>query len=259
MRRLEDHVVAGLAASAKPLSAHGAGGFSCGSCGVYRLCLPLGLHSADLSLLERVVRRKQSYRRGETLFRSGQLFDYVYAVRSGSVKSSLCTEDGREQITGLHVAGDLLGLSAIGPQAYTCSAMALESTSVCKIAVERLEEVAAQVPAIQAQMLRIMASQIVRDEELLLLLGKRSAEERLAAFLLGISQRFARRDFSATRFNLSMSRGDIGNYLGLAEETVCRLFARLQAEGVLTVRRRLIELNSLQALRALASGNPHGS
>lgn len=259
MRRLDDHAVADLADEAKALSAHLAGGFSCGSCGVYRLCLPLGLHSADLSLLERVVRRKQSYRRGEMLFRGGQGFDYVYAVRSGSVKTFLSTEDGREQITGLHVAGDLLGLSAIGPQSYTCSARALESTSVCKVAAERLEEVAAQVPAIQAQMLRIMASQIIRDEELMLLLGKRNAEERLAAFLLGISERFARRDFSATRFNLSMSRGDIGNYLGLAEETVCRLFARLQAEGVLSVRRRLIELKSLEALRALASGNRNGS
>jgi len=231
MRRLEDDVAADIAAEAKTFSEHAAGGFSCGSCGVYRLCVPLGLHSADLSLLERVVRRRQSYRRAEMLFCSGQSFDYVYAVRSGSVKTFLSTEDGREQITGLHIAGELLGLSAIGPQSYTCSARALESTSVCKVAVERLEEVAAQVPAIQAQMLRIMANQIVRDEELMLLLGKRNAEERLAALLLGISQRFACRGFSATRFNLSMSRGDIGNYLGLAEETVCRLFARLQARA----------------------------
>lgn len=225
---------------------------SCSNCGVYQLCAPLGLGGADMSLLERVVRRKQTYRRGEVLFRSGQRFDYLYAIRSGSVKTFLATEDGRVQITGLQVPGELLGLSAIGPMSYTCEAIALEATSVCKVAVELLDEVAAQIPAIHQQLLRIMSHQIVHDEELMLLLGKRSADERLAAFLLGLSRRFAKRNFSPTRFNLSMSRGDIGNYLGLAEETVCRLLARFQVQGIIAVRRRQVELNDLGRLRALA-------
>lgn len=195
------------------------------------------------------------YRRGELLFHAGQPFDYVYAIRSGSVKTFLGTEDGRVQITGLHISGELLGLSAIEPKHYTCEAIALESTSVCKVAVERLEEVAMHVPAIHRQMLRIMSSQIVHDEELMLLLGKRTAEERLAAFLLGLSRRFAKRNFSAARFNLSMSRGDIGNYLGLAEETVCRLFARFQGRGLIKVRRRQVQLDDLERLHALA-GRP---
>lgn len=246
-----------IATVIKPFgAAHAAPAFACQNCGVYQLCVPLGLHSADMSLIERIVRRKQNYQRGETLFCTGQPFDYVYAIRSGSVKTFLTTEDGRVQITGLHVPGELLGLSAIEPKAYTCGAIALESTSVCKVAVERLEEVAAKVPAIHHHMLRIMSSQIVQDEQLMLLLGKRSAEERLAAFLLGLSRRFAKRNFSATRFNLSMSRGDIGSYLGLAEETVCRLFARFQEQGLITAHRRQIELNDLERLRAVVGAPP---
>jgi len=229
--------------------------FSCRDCGVYRLCAPLGLESADMALLERIVRRKNIYRRGEFLFHAGQAFDFVYALRSGSVKSFVSTDDGRIQITGLHVAGELLGLGAMGPQSYTCSAVALEPTSACRIAVDRLEDVAAQVPGIHREMVSIMSEQIVRDEELMLLLGKRSAEERLAAFLMGLSNRFAQRHLSPTRFQVSMSRSDIGNYLGLAEETVCRLLARFQEQGLVSVHRRLIELNDRERLHQLASGH----
>jgi CRP/FNR family transcriptional regulator len=215
--------------------------------------VPLGLDSTDMSLLDRVVRQKQVYRRGEILFCSGESFNYLYAIRSGSVKTFVSTEDGRVQVTGLRVPGQLLGLSAIESKAYTCGAIALESTSVCKIAVERLDEVAAKVPGIHYQMLRIMSTEIMHDEELMLLLGARSADERLAAFLMELSVRFAKRNFSATRFNLTMSRGDIGNYLGLAEETVCRVFARFQQQGLITVKRRQVELNDLERLRALAT------
>jgi CRP/FNR family transcriptional regulator len=231
----------------------GAPKLDCRNCGVYSLCVPLGLHAAHMSLLERVIRRKQTYRRGEILFCTGEPFTYLYAIRSGSVKTFVGTEDGRVQVTGLRVPGELLGLSAIEPQAYTCGAIALESTSVCKIAVERLDEVAAKVPGIHYQMLRIMSTEIMHDEELMLLLGARSADERLAAFLVELSARFAKRNFSATRFNLTMSRGDIGNYLGLAEETICRVFARLQQQGLIKVKRRQVELNDLGRLRALAT------
>ena len=227
--------------------------FDCRNCGVYSLCVPLGLHAADMSLLDHVVRRKETYRRGEILFCTGEPFTYLYAIRSGSVKTFVATEDGRVQVTGLHVPGQLLGLSAIESKAYTCGAIALESTSVCKIAVERLDEVAAKVPGIHYQMLRIMSTEIMHDEELMLLLGARSADERLAAFLMELSARFAKRHFSATRFNLTMSRGDIGSYLGLAEETVCRVLARFQQQSLITVKRRQVELKDLERLRALAA------
>lgn len=225
----------------------------CRNCGAYSLCVPLGLHDADMSLLGRVVRKTQLYRRGEILFCSGEPFTYLYAIRSGSVKTFVATEDGRVQVTGLRIPGQVLGLSAIEPKAYTCGAIALEATSVCRIAVDRLEEVAAKVPGIHNQMMRIMSAELMHNEELMLLLGAPGADERFAAFLMELSARFAKRHFSGTRFNLTMSRGDIGNYLGLAEETVCRLFARFQQQGMITVKRRQVELNDLDRLRKLAT------
>jgi CRP/FNR family transcriptional regulator len=146
-------------------------------------------------------------------------------------------------------------LSAIEPKSYTCGAIALEATSVCRIAAERLDEVAAEVPGIHYQMLRIMSTEIMHDEALMLLLGARSADERLAAFLMMLAARFAKHNSCATRFNLTMSRGDIGSYLGLAEETVCRVFARFQQQGLIIVKRRQVELNDLDRLRAVATGS----
>lgn len=225
---------------------------ACAQCGVYRLCLPLGLLEADLSLLESVVRRKATYKRGQLLFRPGDHFDYIYAIRSGSVKTSVQTPDGRVQITGFHIAGELLGLSALDSGRYSCEARALETTSVCKVEAGRVEELAQRIPTIQYQMLRIMSGHIRRDEDLILLLGKRSAEERLAEYLLGLSRRFAARNYSPTQFRLSMSRGDIGNYLGIAEETVSRILSRFQNAGLVVIDRRQVRLVDLGQLAAMA-------
>ena len=225
---------------------------ACRNCGIYRLCVPLGLDQEEMSLLDHVVKRKQTIRRGQIMFQAGQALDYIYAIRSGSVKTYLTTEDGRIQITGLHVPGELLGLSAIDSKRYSCEAMALETTSVCEVSMERLEAVADRIPAVYYQMLRIMSNQICDNEHLMLLLGKHSAEERLAAFLLGLSRRFAARNYSATRFNFGMSRGDIGNYLGMAEETVCRVLSRLQDLGLICVQRRQVAVLNFEALQDLA-------
>lgn len=232
---------------------------ACAQCGVYRLCLPLGLLEADLSVLDSVVRRRVTYKRGQLLFRPGDRFDFIYAIRSGSVKTSVQTPDGRLQITGFHLAGELLGLSALDSRSYSCEARALETTSVCMVEAERLEELAQRIPSIHYQMLRIMSSHIRRDEDLILLLGKRSAEERLAEYLLGLSRRFASRNYSPTQFRLSMSRGDIGNYLGIAEETVSRILSRFQNAGLVAVDRRQVRLIDLVQLEATACIAPSGS
>jgi len=225
---------------------------ACKDCGIYNLCLPLGLESADLSLLDGIVKRKAVFKRGELFFRPGKRFDHIYAIRSGSAKSYLCTEDGRTQITGFHIAGDLLGLSALAAREYTCEAMALETTSVCIVDAAQFEERALEVPSLQYQMLTIMSKQIRHDEELMLLLGKRSAEEKLAGYLIGLSRRYARRNYTPTEFQLSMSRGDIGNYLGIAEETVCRIMRRFRDENLITTHRRQIRLNDIKRLSAIA-------
>jgi CRP/FNR family transcriptional regulator len=225
---------------------------ACRYCGIYKLCLPLGLERADMSLLESVVRRKAVFKRGQLFFRPGKRFDYIYAVRSGSVKSYICTEDGRTQITGFHIAGELLGLSALAAREYTCEASALETTSVCMVDVAQFEELAQEIPSLQYQMLTIMSKQIRDNEELMLLLGKRSAEEKLAGYLIGLSKRYASRNYSPTEFHLSMSRGDIGNYLGIAEETVCRIMGRFREEKLITTHRRDIRLNDVERLSAMA-------
>jgi len=225
---------------------------ACRYCGIYTLCLPLGLKRADQSLLDRVVRRKAVFKRGQLFFRPGKRFDYIYAIRSGSVKSYICTGDGRTQITGFHIAGELLGLSALASRQYTCEAKALETTTVCMVDAARFEGLARETPSLQYQMLTIMSQQIRHDEELMLLLGKRTAEEKLAGYLIGLSKRYASRHYSATEFHLSMSRGDIGNYLGIAEETVCRIMGRFREENLITTHRRQIRLNDISRLSALA-------
>lgn len=225
---------------------------ACAQCGVYQLCLPLGLHQADMTLLESIVKRKETYKRGQLLFRPGERFDFIYAIRSGSVKTYVGTPDGRVQITGFHIAGEILGLSAIESGQYSCEARALETTSVCKVEAERLDDLAQRIPSIQYQMLKIMSGHIRQDEELILLLGKRNAEERLAEYLIGLSRRFAARNYSPTQFHLSMSRGDIGNYLGIAEETVCRILTRFQNAGLIATNRRYVRLIDLGQLEAVA-------
>ena len=147
---------------------------ACAQCGVYQLCLPLGLHQADMTLLESVVKRKEIFKRGQILFRPGERFDFIYAIRSGSVKTYVSTADGRAQITGFHIAGELLGLSALASGRYSSEARALETTSVCRVDAERFDDLVQRIPSIQYQMLKIMSGQIRQDEELMLLLGKRA-------------------------------------------------------------------------------------
>lgn len=240
--------------SPHPLSASAPAGepIGCRHCGIYPICLPLGLDQADMSLLDSIVSRKRLYKRGETLFRPGQRFDRVYAIRGGSVKTCIFTEDGREQVTGFYIAGELLGLSALVGGQYACEARALEPTSVCELTADGIDEIARRFPAIQHEVLKIMSGQIRHDEDLLLLVSKRSAEERLATYLVGLSRRFARRNLPSAHFRLSMSRRDIGNYLGIAEETICRLFSRFQEEKLLTAERRYIYLDDLKRLESMA-------
>ena len=225
---------------------------ACQDCGLYQLCLPMGLNSADTMLLDHYVKRKRIVKRGQILYRFGEEFTCVYAIRSGSVKTCISTADGRLQITGFHIPGELLGLSAIDEKRYNCDAVALETTSVCEISADCFRDLVRQIPSIHYQMLRMMSKEIKHNQGLMLLLGKKNAEERLATFLLALSRRFAMRNYSATQFNLSMSRGDIGNYLGLAEETVCRIIARFQEEGLIASERRRIVLKDVERLSSIA-------
>jgi CRP/FNR family transcriptional regulator, anaerobic regulatory protein len=225
---------------------------ACTDCGVHEICAPFGMDINPDMVGGGIVKRRHVFRRGEVLYRMGQPFDAVYSIRSGSVKTYVSTDDGRIQITGFHIAGELLGLNAMNGCMYVSEARALETTSVCELATDKLDELSRRVPDLQRSMIRIMSSEILHHQELMLLLGKKTADERIATYLLSLSRRFAKRHFSATQFNLSMSRGDIGNYLGIAEETVCRILSRFGDEGWVTIRHRHVVLNDLQRLQDIA-------
>jgi CRP/FNR family transcriptional regulator, anaerobic regulatory protein len=232
---------------------------ACSNCSLRELCLPAGLNQRDLDRLDSLVGHKRAaVKRSDRLYRTGEPLDSLFAVRSGFLKSSLLDEEGREQVIGFHMMGELLGMDAIGTGKHVCHAVALEDTEVCEIPFNDLEQLTRSIPDLQHHFHRIMSREIARDYGVMLLLGNMRAEERLAAFLLNLSQRFAARGYSATRFHLRMSRYDIGSYLGLKLETISRAFSRLQEQGMIVVDGRSIELKNLDKLFALI-GQPRRS
>ena len=225
---------------------------ACKNCKLHQLCLPLGLENDDMDQLDSIVKRAKPYQKGEYLFQHGDTFNAIYAVRSGSVKTFSQDDTGDEQITGFYLAGEMMGLDAVHEGHHPCSAIALETTSVCKIPFNRLEELSSQLPNLQHQLLRIMSKEITEDQALLILLGQKSAEERVAAYIVNMSDRMDKRGFSSLEFNLSMSRKDIGNYLGLTIETISRTFSNLQQKKLINSQRKHIEITDPEKLRALA-------
>ena len=224
---------------------------ACKNCSLAALCLPMGLTPEDVERLDHIVKRGRPMHRGDHLFEAGTRLHNLYVVKTGSVKTYCPSTDGGEQVLGFHLPGELIGLEAIQDGVHRCSAKVLETSAICEVPFERLEELSSRIPSLQHQLLRLLSKEIGRDSEMLLLLGKKSAEERLAAFLLSLSQRYRQRGLSPTDFFLSMSRHEIGNYLGLAVETVSRLFTRFQEEGLLEVSRKHVQLRDLDGLRKL--------
>lgn len=201
--------------------------------------------------IDRLVNQRRRIRKGEHLYRAGAPLAALYAVRSGFMKSCVLHEDGREQVAGFHMMGDLLGMDAIGGGRHMSDTVALEDTEVCEMPFPLLERLSQEVPSLQHQLHRVMSREIVRDYGVMLLLGSMKAEERLAAFLLNLSQRFAARGYSPTEFNLRMTRQEIGSYLGLKLETVSRAFSSFQEQKLMEVRQRHVRILDLPALRAL--------
>jgi CRP/FNR family transcriptional regulator len=224
---------------------------ACRDCSVFQLCLPVGAGETDLALLDHIAKRRHPLRRGNCLFRLNDPFSSVYAVTSGSIKTFVPVDSGPDQVTGFYLPGELLGLDAMNAGRYRCSARALEASSVCEIPLDRLEELGQAVGSVQRQMLRIMSRKIFDDQVLQILLCKKNGEQRLAAFLLSLSERFQQRGFSPVEFKLSMPRDDIGSFLGMAQETVCRLFTRFQTQGYIKVNRKFVTIRDLTGLRGL--------
>lgn len=225
---------------------------ACQSCNLHDLCLPLGLDMGAIDKLDKIIKRSRPLQKSEYLFNSGDKFTSIYAVRSGSIKTFSESEQGDEQITGLYLPGELLGLDAINESIHPCSAIALETTSLCEIPFDTLESLSSEIPELHHQLFRIMSKEIANDQSLLMLMAQKSADERLAAFLVNLSSRLKARNFSETEFNLTMSRKDIGNYLGLTIETISRTFSRFQSEGLLSTQRKYVNIHKLNELKDLA-------
>ncbi len=212
----------------------------CQDCSISQLCIPFSLSDNDLLQLDQIIERKKPIQKGQSLFKAGDPLRSLYAIRSGTIKCYTITEQGDEQITAFHLAGDLVGFDAINQMQHASFAQSLETSMVCEIPFEILDELSGKMPKLRQQIMRLMSAEIKGDQSMILLLSKKNAEERLAAFLNNLSIRFAQRGFSSREFRLTMTRGDIGNYLGLTVETISRLLGRFQKNGILSVKGKYI-------------------
>jgi len=206
------------------------------------LCLPVGLTQPEIDRLDDLIHLRRTTKKGQSIYRSGDHFEALYAVRSGFFKTNVLLEDGRDQVTGFYMGGELIGMDGIGTESHTCDAHALEDSEVCVIPFSRLEDLSREVQALQHHFHKVMSREIVRDHGVMMLLGSMRAEERLAAFLVNLSQRFTARGYSPSEFYLRMTREEIGSYLGLKLETVSRVFSRFQDDGLVSVQQKHIRI-----------------
>ncbi len=228
---------------------------ACSSCNLRELCLPVGLQQEELDRLDSLVGERRNLKRGAVLYGSGDPFLSLFAVRTGFFKTRVSSEDGRDQVTGFQMAGELLGFDGIGADRHTCDAVALEDSQVCVIPFSQLERLSREFGALQRQLHKVMSREIVREHGVMMLLGSMKAEERLATFLLNLTQRLRARGFSSTRLVLRMTREEIGSYLGLKLETVSRAFSKFQDDGILEVKQRHVRVLDEAGLKHLVNSS----
>jgi len=224
---------------------------SCSSCRLNDLCLPIALEKSEVSQLDEIIQRNRPYKKGDHLYRQGDAFTSVFAVRSGSFKSYVVGANGQGRVTGFYLPGEIIGMDGIASERHTNSTTALEHASICEIPFGQLEHLSHQLPNLQHHFLAIMANELAKDQQIHTLLSSYTAEERTASFLLSLSGRYAKASYSSTKFLLPMTRSDIGEYLGLTVETISRIFTALQKKGLITVRNREIEILDMEVLRAI--------
>lgn len=232
---------------------------SCAQCSLQQLCLPAGIGPDDLEQLDSIVHRRRPLARRERLFRIGMPLEALYVAREGAFKTVAITSDGEEQIIGFHLPGELIGLDALGSGRHRCEAEALGAALVCEVPLDALDNISRRVPGLHTQLLRVIGRSVGRDQDHLEMLGRRQAQERIAMFLHGLSERYQQLGHTGTDFSLPMSREDIARYLGLVIETVSRGFTRLQDEGVIKVRGRQLRILDPATLATIAhstSANP---
>lgn len=228
----------------------------CNNCSMRELCLPVGLEPQAMQQLDELVTTRVQLQRGGTLYRAGDRFSMLYAIRTGFCKTTLLEQAGHEQVMGYHMLGDIIGMDGIGTGSHGCQAIALEDTELCTLPFSLLEDLARNIASLQHNLHQVLAREITRDQNIMLMLGRMRAEERLALFLLNLSDRYEQRGYSSTEFVLRMTRMDIGSYLGLKLETVSRLFSRLQSKGLIRVQGRTVTMLDRPALEQLVVNHP---
>jgi CRP/FNR family transcriptional regulator len=228
---------------------------TCSNCLLRQLCLPPGLSHRDLECAENLVSTRLRIRRGASLYRGGDPFKSLYAVWRGSLKTTTSSADAREQVTGFYMSGDMIGFDGLAAGSHACDVLALEDSEVCVFPYQRLEEVVSTVPALRQHVQRMMSRDIVRQQHLMLMLGGMHAHERLAAFLVDLSDRFEVRGYSRREFILRMTRAEIGSLLGLTLETVSRVLSQFARDGLIDLRNvKQISLSDPEKLRRIAGG-----
>ncbi len=230
---------------------------SCKNCSLSELCLPRSLSDDDLARFEEIVDTRPPIPKGGALYHAGEASQALYAIKSGAFKSVVTTEDGEEQIVGFHMPGELVGFDGV-ESVHNCTVVSLDRSTVCELPLRDLEALSRKVEGLQREVYTVMRREISQEQAMLLLLARRTAESRLASFLLSLSHRLGSRGFSRNEFNLVMSRHDIANYLGLAAETVSRLITRFQESGIVEVNRRRVTILDLAMLKERV-GQPGGT
>lgn len=228
----------------------------CSTCVLGQFCLPVGLSVEEVDKIDSLVTERVRLKKGDALYRQGDTLSAVYGIKFGSLKTEYALPDGREQITGFHLPGEMLGLDGIGNNQYQSNAIALEDSEACVVKFNEFETLARQIPSLQQQFHRILSKELTQDQRHLLSLGSLRAEERLASFLLNFSDRLAARGYSPSEYHLRMSREEIGSYLGIQLETVSRLFSRFSESGLIQIKQRhikLIDMNGLLELTGKSS------
>jgi CRP/FNR family transcriptional regulator len=229
---------------------------ACSNCNLRELCMPMGLSREEIEKLDNVVATRRKVKRGMALFRNGEKFNALYAIRTGFFKTCVASEDGRDQVTGFQMAGEIIGLDGIVHDHHTCDAVALEDAEVCVMPFDRIEDLSREINSLQRHVHKIMSREIVREHGVMLLLGSMRAEERLAAFLLNLVQRLHARGFSSSELILRMTREEIGSYLGLKLETVSRTFSKFVEDGIVEVKQRHVRILDPEALQRLVNHTP---
>ena len=215
--------------------------------------MPTGLEVSEMKKLDEMIEKRRQVKQGQMLYANADPFTSLYAIRTGFFKTCVVNEDGREQVTGFQMAGEIIGLDGIVSDQHSCNAIALEDAEVCIMPFASVEDLSREIPALQRHVHRVMSREIVRENGMMMMLGNMRAEERLAAFLLNLVQRLHARGFSQSEMVLRMTREEIGSYLGLKLETISRTFSKLSDDGIIEVKQRYVKILAPDALKKLSN------